>query len=369
MLSDLINQHGSNGINVWDVGQVAEYGPLFVGDRLLTTCNWQQLRLYDQQLQRVATLHHEHDVDLRLTVAAPNSSSLVTVSRDETLPSLVQLWRWVGSKTERTVLHHTAYVSKVVYIADGSRIATADVAGRVKVWDGGGCHQYTLEQEGASTLAFHPSDPARLLVLTKPGPEQQLHSYDERRWLSSQPVTANAAYRDLSWAADGNTYLLHGSGGYELRSAGGAVLLTEELADLDRRYLYAAPLDGGWVLTCDDAGRVLVHSAERSLQLADLATTLREGHPDNCLLSAVTDSANRRLVVTSTDQPPYIWDRRGGSGAYLPHLPSDTDEEAAEVKVVASINRRGNLVATASWGQLWQPSYTKLWAVPHGRER
>lgn len=113
MLRDVLNRQAATGINVWDMGQLAEYGATFVGDLLLTTRNWQQLRLYDQDRQRVATLHHEHDVDLRLTTAAPDGSAVVTVSRDERLPSLVQLWRWAGGKAERTVLHHTAYVTQV----------------------------------------------------------------------------------------------------------------------------------------------------------------------------------------------------------------------------------------------------------------
>lgn len=368
MLSNMTERQKGSGINIWDVGQVAEYGTMFVGDLLLTTRNWQQLRLYDRQLQRVATLHHEHNVDLRLTTAAPDGSSLVTVSRDETLPSLVQLWRWPGGKVERKVLHHTALVTRVAYRADGRRIATADSGGRVKVWDGAGRHQYTFEQDDEPfQLAFDPADPARLLMLTSPDDEQRLYTYTGRQLLNSQPTTA--PYTSLSCAAVGGSYLLHGRHGYELRSSDGRVLFSERIAADSSGYLHLAALGDGWLLTCDDAGRVAVRSAERSLPLADPGAVLREGQPDNSLLTVAADAASRRLVITSTNLAPYVWDRRSGSGAYLPHLPDPQAEEVEDTKVVASINRSGNLAATASWGQLWQPSYTRLWAVTSGGER
>lgn len=362
-----------DSLSVREVGRLAEYGAMFVGnDLLLATTSWYQLRLYDRSLQPVASLHHERKVNLDLTTADPQGHSLVTVSQQFGGVPSVRLWRWAAGRAENVVLPHPHGVTAVAYNAAGDRIATGDDTGRVMVWDEAGQLLYTLRhRQPVFRLAWQPTAPGQLLVLTgdQPTQEQQLHLWHKRTHAASfNPCPG--LHTDLKWAADGQSFVSYSRDRYEVWSVAGELLLTASTDPLaDDNYSHLTPLAGGRLLIGDAVGRLTVRFSGGSLPLADFGASLGNTDQRATVMSTFSNEAGSRLVVTSTGQHPYLWNWRRQSGAYLPHFDNPGTYRLGLVEVDVAINPAANLIAAASWGEADSLSYTKLWAVADDAER
>ncbi len=360
------DQPATNQLEVYEVGTLPEPALQFVGDQLVTVKGRNHLRLYDRELRPVANLRHKGRLHHRL-VADPGGRSLVTISQEGEAAWQAMLWQWSAESSSCVPLPSARSVLQVTYSSDGSRIATADDSGLIRVWNEAGGYLYELATDATPVaLNFQPGMADRLLVLTSGASgRQQLQLWQGNKPAAIYPLPPNVGYSDVQWSADCSSVLAYGLRAFAWLQADGRLLLTGTTTDPDTGYLHLAPLDSGWLLVCDRDGRLLVCSVERSLLLADFGAELRAGsYPDNCLLDVAADGTSSRLVATSTDRPPYLFDRRQQCGVYLLHFAAAGVHRTGLVAVDVAVSRHGDLLTTTSSRSAErQLNYTKLWAV------
>ncbi len=225
-------------------------------------------------------------------------------------------WRSKGAETRGDVIHvetefvlkgHKSVLNAAVFSGDGSRVATGDADGEVRLWDAQtGKEVATLLQKGASILSlrFSPDD-SRLVSADAKGmvklwdvnSSKQIATLSEQEGAVNEAVFSSDGSRIVAASTDKTVRIWDTVTGHPLSVLQGHTGSVE--------YAEFSP-DGSRVLSASTDGTARLWDTSTAALLAVLS-----GHSDSIMHAAF--SPGGRLVMTaSKDSTVRVWDADSG---------------------------------------------------------